>query len=223
MQRFVVFLCFIIFSGISHADETQVLLVAADELIVEGPLDIQLAYGMQSLATFDDAKVKFKRVGNQVSFHSTAPAIIVLEVPCLQKLSVQEGSLRVKVEGNERLTLEQISAPSISVQLFERARLDSQLVEAQRFQVSLSDQGRASLNHVDADVFEIKMADHGDLNVAGLTRIQQVELSGYAHYDADMLESQEATVALDDFSAGLIQTKQKPMIFAAPFTSISAR
>ena len=179
-------------------------LIQGDELIVSGPVELVLSHSEQSRIEVVSGDWQITRSGSQVQLNAKAPTLVTMEASNLDKLVVEDGQLFIKVVGNQRLYLPEVSAPEIRLQLLGQARFDADTVLAQHILVALSEQGKASLAHVEADLLELDMTDHGDFNVAGSAKRQQLELSGYSHYDGANLQSDDVTVALTDYSAGSI-------------------
>jgi hypothetical protein len=194
-----------------------------EELIINGPVQVRLTHGAASRIEYDAADIDLSRNEQTVSLVASAATIVIVVLSDLENLVVYDGQLVIKVEGHQRITLGSISAPDVRLQLLGQGRFDAGHLTTQHLQVALEGQGKASLRDVEADLFELDMTDHGDMDVAGSARQQEVELSGYAHYDAKGLASDKATVALDDYAAGLIQAKNLPVVNAAPYTLLSAR
>lgn len=194
-----------------------------DQLSIEGPIELSLSYASQVSVLEASGDYDVEKNGNIIRLIATTPARIAIEVPELATLNMIGGKLKIKVQGNERLTVSELIAPEVHLHLVGRSRFDAELVETDYLFIALTEQGKASLSHVSADLLELDMAGHGGLNVAGEATRQHVELSDYAHYDAGDLQSEDVTVALSDYSAGLIQTKNQPVVSATRFTSLSAR
>lgn len=217
----LIFLPVVAIGAIGHADELS--LQGVDELKVVGPVQLQLAHGEDDRVEYEGGQIQFSREGAKVTLTAKEPTFVMVNATMLKNLEILEGSLLIRVEGQQRLSLAQVTAPDIKLQLHEQGRFDSGNVTTGHLHVVLSGLGKASLDYVEADLFELEMTDHGDMDIGGKTREQQVALSGYAHYDADALNSEDATVALDDYASGLIRATNTPLVNAAPFTLISSR
>ncbi len=207
--------------GSAAIPESGFQLAASDELVLSGPIALRLEYSETSALISTSGDWSTRRQGKVLFVDAQTPTEITLAVPSLARVELNQGQLMVKVQGNERLYLPVVSAPEIRLQLLGQSRFDSEQIATDHLFVAMTEQGKASLAHVKAELLELDMSGHGDMNVAGEAKRQQVELRDYSHYDAHDLQSDEATVALADYAAGLIRGKTKPMIDPAPFTSLS--
>jgi len=217
----LIFFPVIAVAAIGHADELS--LQGVSEVKVVGPVQLQLAHSEFDRVEYEGGQLEITRDGTTVTLTANEPTFAMVSASVLNKLEVMDGSLLIKVEGHQRLSLTQVTAPEIKLQLHEQGRFDSASVTTEHLHVVLSGLGKASLDFVEADLFELEMSDHGDMDISGKAREQQVALSGYAHYDAEALSSVDATVALDDYASGLIRATNVPLINAAPYTLFSAR
>jgi hypothetical protein len=197
-------------------------LVEGDGLTVTGPVELRLSHGAESHVEVVSGDWQVTRNGSEVQLEALAPTLVTIEASCLDKIVMEDGQLFIKVVGDQRLYLPEVSAPEIRLQLLGQARFDADKVAANHLLVALSEQGKASLNQVEAELLELDMTDHGDFNVAGSAKRQQLELSGYSHYDGADLDSEDVTVALTDYSAGFIKAKNSPVVSRSPYTSLSA-
>ncbi len=217
----LIFLPVMAVAALGHADELS--LQGVSELKVVGPVQVHLAHSDYDRIEYEGGQLESTRDGAMVTITASEPSFVMVSASMLNKLEVVEGSVLIMVEGHQRLSLAQVTAPEIKLQLHEQGRFDSDRVTADHLHVVLSGLGKASLDYVEADLFELEMTDHGDMDISGKTREQQVALSGYARYDAETLNSEDATVALDDYASGLIRATNVPLINAAPYTLLSAR
>ena len=225
MPRYLLSLlmCLPMLAQAEFAAAEEASLQDTEQLIVNGPVQVRLTHGAESRIEFDAADIDLKRNNKAVTLSASTATIVMVVLSDLEKLIVHDGQLVIKVEGHQRITLGSIASPEVRLQLIGQGRFDAGQLTTRHLQVALEGQGKASLRYVDADLFELDMTDHGDMDVAGSARQQEVELSGYAHYDAGALASDQATVALDDYAAGLIQAKNSPVVNAAPYTLLTAR
>jgi hypothetical protein len=225
MPRYLLSLlmCLPMLAQAEFAAAEEVSLQDTKQLIVNGSVQVRLTHGTESRIEFDGADISLAQNNNTVTLSATTATIVLVVLSDLESLVVQDGQLIIKVDGYQRVTLGSIAAPEVRLQLMGQGRFDAGRLTTEHLQVALEGQGKASLRHVEADLFELDMTDHGDMDVAGSARQQEVELSGYAHYDAKAMTSDKATVALDDYAAGLIQAKNLPVVNAAPYTLLSAR
>jgi len=193
-----------------------------DQITVTGPVEVRLHHGPVARIRSDES-VLVLRKGNKINIHSDHPTHIVIEAETFQRLNIGAGRLLVKLSGNERIHLSQVSAPETRISLIDRARLDADLLTTEHLQITLADQGRVSLKMLVADIFVLDISDESDIDVAGQTRHQEVALSGYSHYDGTELKSRDANVALEDYAAGFIQAINAPTVQTSPFASLSSR
>lgn len=207
--------------SLENSDDLQI--TSSDQLVVEGPVKLVLNLAEQSSLISASAEFSTSKLGNVVTLTADQPCEIHLAIPGLASIQATSGQVYIKVSGNERMYLSEVSAPEVHLQLLGRSRFDADNVTTEHLMVTLSEQGKASLDHVEAELLELAITDHGDMDVAGKTKRQQVELSGFSHYDAEDLESDEAMVALSDYSAGSIQAKTAPLVTASPYAALSAR
>ena len=198
-------------------------LLPADTITIEGPIEVRLRYSAVPQLAYDESHVSMSRNGHNVTLTATSPSSVDIHTNFLKGLVLQERQLLVQLEGSERINLARVVAPEIRVALLERARFESDHIDANYLQITLSGQGKASLLNVVAELFELDLKDHGDIDVAGQTRQQDIELSDYSHYDGAKLRSENARVALNGYAAGFIQAVNRPIVKASPYTSLSAR
>lgn len=228
MPRFLMSLVLVlpVLAQVAYSKEASAEEVAIDQVNqvkITGPIQVRVTYGDHARLEFDPTQTRLTQDSKHLSLQAETPTFALLEVPSLERLTVVNGVLQIKVDGHKRFAINTLEAPSIRLELADQGRFDSKTLVTEHLQVDLQGQGRASLAHVEADLIELDLSDHGDIDVAGQTRQQQVALSGYAYYDGEALQSTEATVALDDFSAGLIQAANEPVVRAAPYTSLTTR
>lgn len=192
-------------------------------ITIEGPIEVRLHYSATPRLSYDESQVSISMNGQNVTVTATSPSSIDIRTNYLEALTLQECQVLVRLEGSERIKLGRVVAPEIRVSLLERARFDADYIHADYLQITVSGQGKASLLNVVADLFELDLNDHSDIDVAGHTRQQDIELSDYSHYDGGQLRSENARVALDGYAAAFIQAENQPIVSASPFTSLSAR
>ncbi|MFT7243543.1 MAG: hypothetical protein ACI82A_000887 [Candidatus Azotimanducaceae bacterium] len=209
--------------GLICMQSSAMELQPTDSLTVEGPIEVRLHYSAMPRLIYDESRVSISRNGHHVTITATRPSTIDIRTNYLKGLTLQERQLLVRLEGSERINLGRVVAPEIRVALLERARFDSDYIVANYLQITLSGQGKASLLDVVADLFELNLNDHSDIDVAGQTRQQDIELSDYSHYDGGELRSENARVALNGYAAAFIQADNQPIVSATPYTSLSAR
>lgn len=209
--------------GLICMQSSAMELQATDSVIIEGPIEVRLGYSAMPHLIYDESRVSISRNEHTVTITATSPSAIDIRTNYLEGLRLQERQLLVRLEGSERINLGRVVAPEIRVALLERARFDSDYIDAGYLQITLSGQGKASLLNVVADLFELNLNDHSDIDVAGRTRQQDIELNDYSHYDGGELRSENAKVALNGYAAAFIQADNQPIVSASPYTSLSAR